>query len=227
LPGTASDDVFVRSVFGGPLRAVGVEAVTPAPGPASDLVDAYFGVLTKSAADGPVLAGGISLGAHLAVEWALAHPDLCAGLLLALPAFNGPPGDAPAVVSARMSATAVRAHGLDATLAAVDAPPWLTAELNRSWRRIGPDLADTLELVTTRPAPEIPDLARIAVPTGVAACSDDPVHPLGVAERWASTIPGAQLCTTTLRALGTDRESLGRAAVLAWVRSSRITRMEQ
>lgn len=227
MPGTASDEVFVRSVFEGPLRAVGIEAVTPAPGPPSDLVSTYFAILTESAAAGPVLAGGISLGAHLAVEWALAHPDLCAGLLLALPAFNGPPGDAPAVVSARMSATAVRTHGLEATLAAVDAAPWLTDELNRAWRRLGPDLADTLELVTTRPAPEISDLARIAVPTGVAACADDPVHPVEVAERWANTIPGAQLCTTTLRVLGTDRESLGRAAVLSWVRSRRFTRMEQ
>jgi pimeloyl-ACP methyl ester carboxylesterase len=227
LPGTASDEVFVRSVFEGPLRAVGIQLVTPRPEPASDLVRAHFAVLANASAEGPVLAGGVSLGAHLAVEWALANPGRCAGLLLALPAWNGSPGDAPAAVSARLSASAVRTHGLDATLAAVDAEPWLAAELERSWRRTGPGLAESLDIAATRPAPEISDLMRIAVPTGIAACTDDPVHPHTVAQRWADTIPGARLCTTTLSALGTDRESLGRAAVLAWLRSSRITRMEQ
>jgi pimeloyl-ACP methyl ester carboxylesterase len=227
LPGTASDEIFVRSVFERPLHAVGIQLVAPAPMPASDLVRAHFEILAKSSADEPILAGGVSLGAHLAVEWALANPDRCAGLLLALPAWNGAPGDAPAALSARLSASAVRTQGLDATLAAVDAEPWLAAELERSWRRTGSGLAESLDIAATRPAPEISDLARIAVPTGVAACSDDPVHPYAVAERWANTISGAQLCTTTLRALGTDRESLGRAAVLAWLRSTCVTLMEQ
>ncbi len=227
LPGTASDEIFVRSVFEGPLRAVGIQLVAPTPQSPSALVEAHFAILTECSADGPVLAGGVSLGAHLAVEWALAHPDRCAGLLLALPAWNGAPHDAPAAVSARVSASAVRSQGLDATLAAVDAAPWLAAELERSWRRTGDGLADSLDIAATRPAPEISDLARITVPTGIAACSDDPVHPLAIAERWAATIPGAEMCTTTLSALGTDRESLGRAAVLAWLRSTCITHLEQ
>jgi pimeloyl-ACP methyl ester carboxylesterase len=227
LPGTASDEIFVRSVFERPLHAVGIRLVAARPGLASELVEAHFAMLTESSAEGPILAGGVSLGAHLAVEWALANPERCAGLLLALPAWNGRPGDAPAAVSARLSASAVRGQGLDATLAAVDAEPWLAAELERSWRRTGPGLADSLDIAATRPAPEISDLRRITVPTGIAACSDDPVHPFAVAERWAETIPGAQLCTTTLNALGTDRESLGRAAVLAWLRSRCVTLMEQ
>jgi pimeloyl-ACP methyl ester carboxylesterase len=227
LPGTASDEIFIRSVFERPLRAVGIQLVAPAPQAASDLVEAHFAILAECSEDGPVLAGGVSLGAHLAVEWALAHPDRCAGLLLALPAWNGAPGDAPAAVSARVSASAVRSQGLDTTLAAVQAEPWLAAELDRSWRRTGAGLADSLDIAATRPAPEISDLARITVPTGIAACSDDPVHPHVVAERWTETIPGAQMCTTTLSALGTDRESLGRAAILAWLRSTRITRLEQ
>lgn len=226
LPGTASDEVFIQSVFEGPLRSIGVQAVTPRPELASDLVRAHFAMLTEQSRTEPVLAGGVSLGAHLAVEWALANPGRCAGLLLALPAFNGPPGDAPAAVSARMSAAAVRAHGLDATLAAVDAEPWLAEELDRSWRRTGSGLANALEIAATRPAPTISDLRRIAVPTGIAACSDDPVHPRIVAELWARSIPGAQMCTTTLSALGADRESLGRATVLAWLRSSRVMHSE-
>jgi pimeloyl-ACP methyl ester carboxylesterase len=197
---------------------MGIQLVTPRPRPGSRLVKAYFAALAAAARQ-PVLVGGISLGAHLAAEWALENPDRCAGLLLALPAWNGSPEGAPAAVSARLSADTVRTRGLDATLAAVDAAPWLSAELDRSWRRAGAGLAESLDIAATRPAPQLADLARIAAPTGIAACSDDLVHPHAVAERWARAIPGAQLCTTTLRALGEDRESLGRATVLAWLRA--------
>jgi pimeloyl-ACP methyl ester carboxylesterase len=226
LPGTASDEVFVRSVFEGPLRGVGIRLVTPAPRPGNRLAEAHLEALTEAARE-PVVVGGISLGAHLAVEWALANPERCAGLLLALPAWNGEPGDAPAAVSARFSAQAIRDNGLDATLSAVEGEPWLTAELARAWRRAGDGLADSLDVAATRPAPLLSELARIDVPTGIAACSDDPVHPAAVAGQWAATIPGARLCATTLRALGADRESLGRAAVLAWLRAGGITRLEQ
>lgn len=226
LPGTASDEVFVRSVFEGPLRRMGIRLVTPAPEAGNRLAEAHLEALTEAASQ-PVVVGGISLGAHLAVEWALANPDRCAGLLLALPAWNGAPGDAPAAVSARFSAQAIRDNGLDATLSAVEGEPWLTAELERAWRRAGDGLADSLDVAATRPAPLLSELSRITVPAGIAACSDDPVHPIEVARSWAATIPGAQLCPTTLRALGADRESLGRAAVLAWIRSGGITRLEQ
>lgn len=227
LPGTASDELFVRSVFEGPLHAVGIQLVAPRPVPGKTLAETHLKALDAAAGE-TVLIGGISLGAHLAVEWALANPGQCGGLLLALPAWNGSPGDAPAAVSARLSAQAVRDHGLDATLATVDTEPWLAAELARAWRRAQPGLADSLDVAATRPAPELADLARITVPTGIAGCSDDLVHPIDVAARWAATIPHARLCATTLRALGNDRESLGRAAVLAWLRAAGgITRLEQ
>lgn len=200
--------------------------VTPPPRPGNRLAEGHLEALTEAACQ-PVVVGGISLGAHLAVEWALANPDKCAGLLLALPAWNGAPGDAPAAVSARFSAQAIRDNGLDATLSAVQGEPWLSAELERAWRRAGDGLADSLDVAATRPAPLLSELERISVPVGIAGCSDDPVHPIEVARRWATAIPGAQLCTTTLRALGADRESLGRAAVLAWLRAGGITRLEQ
>nr|WP_232327892.1 alpha/beta hydrolase [Kibdelosporangium sp. MJ126-NF4] len=218
--------MFVRSVFEGPLRALGIRLVAPRPQPGNRLAEAHLRAL-DAAADEPVLVGGISLGAHLAVEWALAAPDRCAGLLLALPAWNGRPGDAPAAVSARLSAMAVREHGLDATLAAVDAEPWLTAELDRAWRRAEPGLADSLDVAATRPAPELADLAGITVPAGIAGCADDQVHPIEVARTWAAALPHARLRTTTLAALGTDRESLGRATLLAWLNALDFTRSEQ
>ena len=221
LPGTGSDDTFVRAVFAAPLTARRIRLVTPAPRPGAELATAYLAALDAAAADGPVLAGGISFGAHLAASWAVANPARCAGLLLALPGWHGDAGEgarAPAALAARYSAARIRAVGLAAALDAAtrDVPAWLAAELTRTWSRYGGALAESLELAADHPAPTLADLATLAVPVGVAACTDDPVHPLAAARSWAAAIPGAVLATTTLTALGADRTALGDAAVAAW-----------
>jgi pimeloyl-ACP methyl ester carboxylesterase len=221
LPGTASDEVFVREVFQRPLRAVGIRLITPAPVPGRGVAEAHLRALSSAAEDAPVLVGGISLGAHLAAEWAVRHPGRCAGLLLALPAWHGPADGRPASIAARYSARAVRAHGVEPALAeateGIDA--WLAGELRRAWRRHGDGLADTLDSAATRAAPTLDALRGIRAPAGIAACADDPVHPPAVAEAWAAALPTAGLTVTTLRALGSDRESLGRATVHAWLQA--------
>ena len=213
--------MFVRAVFEVPLAAVGVRAVTPRPSPGAGLVAAHLRALDDAAAAGPVLVGGISLGAHLAVEWALRNPDRCAGLLLALPGWHGSPDGAPASVAARLGADRVDADGVDGALRAATAgvDPWLAAELERAWRRHGDGLAASLRVAADRPAPTLAELATLAVPAGVAACGDDPIHPLDVATAWADALPRGALCTTRLTIVGADREALGRAAVLAWLRA--------
>jgi pimeloyl-ACP methyl ester carboxylesterase len=221
MPGTGSDDVFVRSVFEVPLAAVGVRALTPRPCPGPALAESYLRALDEAAAAEPVLAGGVSFGAHLAAEWALRNPGRCAGLLLALPAWSGDPGDAPAAVTARVAATAVRTTGLGATLRGVHetADAWLAAELDRAWHGYGAGLADSLLSAAGRPAPTLAELKELRIPAGVAACVDDPIHPLAVARSWTAALPQARLCTTRLDIIGADPEALGRAAVLAWLRA--------
>ncbi|MFI9386078.1 alpha/beta hydrolase [Kutzneria sp. NPDC052558] len=223
LPGTGSDDVFIRSVFTVPLTAAGVTLVAPEPVPGPDLghrhrlsLDAAFD------AHGPVLAGGISFGAHLAAEWACAHPSRCAGLLLALPAWHGSPVDCPASVAARHSASLVQRDGLDATLAsaAADVPTWLADELSRAWRRHGSGLVDSLLAAADRPAPTLGQLAALDIPVGIAAVRDDPLHPASVAAQWAAAIPGAELRSLSFADFGADRSALGRAAVEAWQASA-------
>src|SRR5689334_17400155 len=59
LPGTGSDEVFVRSVFEAPLAAVCVRTVTPKPVPGPMLAEAYLAALDEAAQDGPVVAGGV------------------------------------------------------------------------------------------------------------------------------------------------------------------------
>ncbi len=221
LPGTGSDEVFVRSVFEVPFAAVCVRVVTPKPVPGPELARACLDALDEAAADGPVIAGGVSFGAHVAAEWALTRPGRCAGLVLALPGWHGAPGDAPGAVSARVSADLVRSLGVEGALAvATDGvPPWLTAELTRSWRGYGDGLADSLAAAAERPAPTLDALSGLAVPAGVAACTDDPVHPKAVADAWLKALPRATMCTTRLDIVGVDPEALGRAAVLAWLRA--------
>ncbi|MFC5287791.1 alpha/beta fold hydrolase [Actinokineospora guangxiensis] len=222
LPGTGSDEVFVRSALEAPTSALGVRLEMPAPVPGAGLAEAYLAALDRAAERGPVIAGGVSFGAHVAALWAVRNPGRCAGVLLALPAWSGAPADAPASLAARYSAADVRARGLPAALASAvrGVPAWLAAELTRAWTRHGDGLADSLEAAAAYPAPELADLAALDVPAGVAAFTDDPIHPLPVAQAWAAALPRGVLRSLRIETMRADVESLGRAVVLAYLRSA-------
>ncbi|GLZ34090.1 thioesterase [Lentzea sp. NBRC 105346] len=209
LPGTGSDEVFVRSVFAEPLSQVGLHLHAPATRTVAD----HLRALDHAAERHPIVAGGVSLGAHLAALWAARNPGRCAGLVLALPAWTGPSAGAPAALAAASSADVVAAHGITAALADVDG--WLKIELDRAWRRYGDGLVAHFREAAGSDAPTFDELRTLDMPTGIVACTDDPVHPLEVARTWAAAMPRAVLRTTTLSALGNDRASLGRAAVEA------------
>lgn len=233
LPGSGSDDDFVRRAFAGPLRAVGIRLVAPAPRPGRGVVDGYRTALDTAldtAPDGPpdgaagpgrLLVGGVSLGAHVAARWAADRPGRVAGLLLALPAWTGAPADAPAALASIATAARVRSGGLTAAVgeARAGSPPWLGDELERAWRGYGDGLADALLAAAREPGPDEDALAALDVPAGVVGLVDDPVHPLAVARRWSSVLPRAALVTASLGALGGDPAVLGRAAVLGWLRA--------
>ncbi|MGW4486164.1 alpha/beta hydrolase [Amycolatopsis sp. NPDC004368] len=220
LPGTGSDEVFVQAVFAAPSALVGARLITPAPPPGAALADGYLAELDRLArVHGSLVVGGISFGAHLAAEWAVANPGRCEGLVCALPAWNGEPGLAPAAVAARASADLVAAQGVEGALAAVaeGSPGWLVAELSRAWRRHGEDLVAGLRVAAGRRAPASPELAAVAVPVGVAGCDGDLVHPVAVARAWAAAVPRGAVEIVRLADFGRDREVLGRAALLAFL----------
>jgi pimeloyl-ACP methyl ester carboxylesterase len=235
LPGSGSDDVLVRAAFEEPLRAIGVTLHAVEPRRGSEVVAGYRadldGALDRALAGGrKLLVGGVSLGAHVAAAWAaerlpVAGPRL-AGLLLALPAWTGLPGDAPAALAARATAAMVRAGGVDAAVTAARAgsPLWLATELARAWAGYGAGLAGTLDAAAREPAPDAPALRSLTAPAGIAALADDPVHPLAVAEHWRRLLPRAERCTATLASFGADPAVLGRAAVLAWLRAGHAER---
>jgi pimeloyl-ACP methyl ester carboxylesterase len=216
LPGTGSDHDYVRRAFSGPLAEVGALLVTPPPRP-DRLIDGYLSAFDDASRDGPIAVGGVSLGGAVGTAWALAHPDRAVAVLAALPAWVGAPGDAPAALAARYSASQLRADGLAATTAQMRAssPPWLGDELTRSWRAQWPQLPDAMEEAAGYVAPSHAELARLAVPLGLAAAVDDPIHPLHVAVDWANTAPRAALRTVTLDQMGADTAALGAACLAA------------
>lgn len=239
LPGSGSDERFVRRAFAEPLRALGIRLVAPAPRPGPRVVEGYREALDAAAREAAeqgdaLLVGGVSLGAHVAARFVAARfvaarstsgsgagGGACAGLLLALPAWTGPPAGAPAALAARATAAQVRTGGTAAavTAARAGAPSWLADELARAWPRYGDGLAASLDAAAGSPAPDDAALARLDVPAGIAALTDDPVHPLGVALTWREHLPRAALVTSRLDALGADPAVLGRAAVLGWLRA--------
>jgi pimeloyl-ACP methyl ester carboxylesterase len=216
LPGTGSDDDYVTRAFSGPLRDAGARILAPSPQP-NHLIDAYLTDLDDAARRGPIAVGGVSIGAAVAAAWALQHPDRVVAVLAALPAWTGPPGDAPAAIAARHSADQLRHDGLAATTAQMQAssPPWLAEELTRSWRSQWPHLPDAMEEAANYAAPTRKQLRRLAVPMGVAAATDDPIHPLEVGLEWAAAAPRAALRTVTLDQLGADPAALGTACLAA------------
>jgi len=214
LPGTGSDDDYVRRAFSGPLAGVGAVLVAPPPRP-DRLIDGYLSALDHAASEGPIGVGGVSIGAAVATAWALAHPDRVVAVLAALPAWAGAPASAPAALAARHSAAQLRADGLAAATKRLRAssPAWLADELARSWRRQWPALPDAMEEAAAFVAPSCAELTRLRPPLGVAAAVDDPIHPLQVGVDWATAAPRAGMRTVTLDQIGAEPAALGKACV--------------
>ncbi|MEB3030936.1 alpha/beta fold hydrolase [[Mycobacterium] nativiensis] len=223
LPGTGSDDDYIRRAFSPPLRRVGVELIAHRPQP-EGLVAGYLAALDAAAAQtGPIIAGGVSIGAAVAAAWALRNPGQVVAVLAALPAWMGSPDSAPAAHAARYSAEQLRRDGLAAVVAEMRAssPAWLGDELTRSWTAQWPLLPDALEQAAAYVAPTAAELATLAVPMGVTAAVDDPIHPLKMATEWVSAVPRAALCTVTLDQIGADPAALGTACLTALGQANR------
>jgi pimeloyl-ACP methyl ester carboxylesterase len=212
LPGTGSDDDYVYRAFSSALHDVGAVVVACAPQP-SHLIAGYLDELDNAARLGPIAVGGVSIGAAVATSWALAHRASAVAVLAALPAWTGQPELAAAALTARYSAHELRRNGLASAIAQMrtSSPPWLAEELTRSWVGQWPALPDAMEAAAAYVSPTCEELATLAVPMGVAAATDDPVHPVEVALEWVAAAPRAALRTFTLDELGADPAILGAA----------------
>ncbi|MGV9713389.1 alpha/beta fold hydrolase [Gordonia sp. NPDC003424] len=220
MPGTGSDGDYVRRAFGPAADELALDLI--ALEPTSDLVAGHLRRLDdiSATAAGPIVVGGVSIGAAIAVEWALRQPpDRCAGVWAALPAWTGDPATAPAAWSATLTARALAADGLEPTIEAMVAssPPWLADELSRSWRALYPQLLNQLAAASSYRSPGLDQIASLAAPLAVTVAVDDPVHPARVGRDWAACAPRSTVTEVTLDEWGHDPSVLGFACARGWL----------
>jgi pimeloyl-ACP methyl ester carboxylesterase len=149
---------------------------------------------------------GASMGAHTAVRFALRYPERVAALGLITPSYDPDVGSEPrALAGWDALATGLRAGGVEGFVSAYnfsEVPAAWRATIEKVLRQrlsahAHPDaVADALETVPrSRPFLDMAELRDIEVPTVVVGSRDepDPGHPLAIAQRYAQSIPTANL----------------------------------
>jgi pimeloyl-ACP methyl ester carboxylesterase len=181
----------------------------PAPSPDAyryeDLRDDLVRVLDEHGVERAVLAGA-SMGAHTILRLALEQPERVAGLVVITPAYDpGEFGDADSLARWDALADGLREGGVEGFVEAYGDPGVPDAWRETVFRVIRQRLAahehpeavaDAIQATPrSRPFASIEALAAIDAPTVVVADRDDadPGHPLAIGERYAETIPGAEL----------------------------------
>jgi len=167
--------------------------------------------LIEATGHGPLVVGGISMGAAIALRLAVHRPDLVRGLIVARPAWvtrAGPDSMQPnaevGLLLATLPADAARKAflaGDTATLLAEQAPDNL-ASLLGFFDRSAPAVTAALLQAIAADGPGISEeqVRAIAVPTLIIGHGRDLVHPLAYARTFAMLIPGSQLVEITSKA---------------------------
>ena len=162
-------------------------------------------VLDDRGIERAVLAGA-SMGAHTIVRFALEHPERAAALVVITPAYDPDNAEGGLDRWDRLS-RGLREGGVDGFLEAYGEPrvPEQFRETVRTVLRQRlsahehPEaVADALREVPRSHAFDAwDDLARLDLPVTVVASRDeaDPEHPFATGERYAQTIPDAELVT--------------------------------
>lgn len=204
--GVGSSARFVAAACAWPLAIAGYRLVvlvqrghgdaTPCPDVADHALDTYAHDLSAvvGSVPGPVAAvGGVSLGGHAAIRAAIAQPRV-----VCLPGWTGRtvPGQGPHAVVAD-EVRRVGSRGLLARLRDdAELPSWLRDTLVTDYARHHPaSLEAALVALDGADGPTRAELQRLAPPAGaglaVVGWSDDPGHPLAVAQAWAALGRGA------------------------------------
>jgi pimeloyl-ACP methyl ester carboxylesterase len=163
----------------------------------------------------PLVVGGISMGAAIAMRLAVMRPDLVRGLVIARPAWsvraapaNMQPNAEVGALLSRMRPEAARqafATGGTAQRLAVESPDNLASLMGFFTREPAAVTAALLTAIShDGPGVDAEQLRRIAVPTLVITTRMDMIHPLALAEEIAGLIPQARLAEITPK--GVDRQ---------------------
>jgi pimeloyl-ACP methyl ester carboxylesterase len=164
------------------------------------------------------IIGGISMGAAVALNFALRYPDRTLGLILSRPAWLDRPFPENTRVFPRIAAL-IREHGATGGLAL-----FKQSDDYAEMKRLSPDAAQSLvghfegaraeDAVARleRIPHDAPSLDReawrsIAVPTLVLANKQDPIHPFAFGETIAGIIPGAEFRELTPKSVSFGRHA--------------------
>lgn len=153
---------------------------------------------------GPVVLGGISMGAAIACRLAVTRPDLVRGLVLvrpawvtdAAPANMAPNAEVGALLSRLPADEARRTFAGSATARRLerDAPDNLASLMGFFDRAPQADTARLLKVISADgPGIVQADLTALRLPTLVCATTEDAVHPAAHAQALARLIPDARL----------------------------------
>lgn len=154
----------------------------------------------------PVAIGGISMGAAIALRLAVTRPDLVSRLFLIRPAWAcdaAPPNMAPngevGLALVRLPVAEARAAFLATDTArqlAETSPDNLNSLLSFFDRKPVSRTAILLNTIS-RDGPGVTpaDLQALTLPTLVAGCAEDAVHPLALSQTLAAMIPAASHIT--------------------------------
>ncbi|GGD98429.1 alpha/beta hydrolase [Aureimonas endophytica] len=160
---------------------------------------------------GPLVLGGISMGAAIALRLAVRRPDLLTGLVLARPAWVIDPAPANMAPNAEVGALLAalppeeaKAHflaGATAERLRREAPDNL-ASLQGFFAREPLDVTAALLQAISADGPGVTreEVAALDLPVLVIGHKRDEVHPLAHAEALARLIPGARLVQITPKA---------------------------
>lgn len=164
----------------------------------------------------PVVVGGISMGAAIALRLAVRRPGLVRGLVLARPAWatlaapdNMRPNAEVGLLLATMPPAAARDAFLNGAVArqlAALAPDNL-ASLTGFFDRPEPGVTAALLQAISADGPGVSEVevAALRVPTLVLATEHDLIHPLEHARALATLVPGARLEVITSKAVSRSR----------------------
>jgi len=162
------------------------------------------------------VAGGISMGAAIALHLACRHPHRVAGLLLVRPAWTfdkAPANLRPIAEVAGLilgygpdKAKEIFAQSQTAARLRREAPDNLASLFGYFDRPDGSAFAQVLaDIAADGPGVSTSDAAALGLPTLVVGNTLDALHPLSAAHTLATAIPGATFVEITSKALDSNR----------------------
>ncbi len=160
----------------------------------------------------PIVVGGISMGAAIALHLAVHRPDIVRGLILARPAWiaaSAPANNIPNALVGRLLAELSQEDARKAfedceiaRLLAEKAPDNLASLRGFFSREPQSTTAALLQAIAADgPGVSEEDLRNLEIPTLIIGHDIDYIHPLSYAAAISQLIPGSQLVSVTPKAL--------------------------